>query len=40
MLWSQNMEVFFRVRKLWRYVSGETVAPTQREGESADKFSS
>jgi hypothetical protein len=40
MLWSQNMEVFFRGRKLWRYVNGETVAPTQREGESANKFAS
>jgi hypothetical protein len=40
MLWSQNMEVFFRRRKLWRYVSGETIAPTQSEGESANKFAS
>jgi hypothetical protein len=40
MLWSQNIKVFLRGRRLWCYVSGETVAPTQREGESADKFAS
>ena len=38
MLWSQNMEVFLRGRRLWGYVSGEIVAPTQKEGESSDKF--
>jgi hypothetical protein len=38
MLWSQNMEVLLRARRLWRYVCGEIVAPTQKEGESADKF--
>ena len=32
------MEVFLRGRRLWHYVSGETVAPTQKEGESTDKF--
>ena len=38
MLWSPNMEVFLRGRRLWRYVCGEIVAPTQKEGESDDKF--
>ena len=38
MLWSQNMEVFLRGRRLWSYVCGDIVAPTQKEGELADKF--
>ena len=37
-MWAQNMEVFLRGRKLWRYVSGDILAPKQQDGESLDKF--
>jgi hypothetical protein len=31
-MWAQNMDVFLRGRKLWRYVSGDIATPTKLEG--------
>ncbi|KAG2681682.1 hypothetical protein I3760_11G155800 [Carya illinoinensis] len=37
-MWAQNMEIFLKGRKLWRYVSGDILAPKQKADKSVDVF--
>ncbi|KAA8517060.1 hypothetical protein F0562_017122 [Nyssa sinensis] len=38
-MWAQNMEVFLKGRRLWRYVTGDLATPTQKASETEEAFS-
>ena len=37
-MWSQNMEVFLKGRRLWRYVSGAAPKPEETEDSFASRL--
>jgi hypothetical protein len=35
-MWAQNMEVFLKKRRLWRYVTGAVPKPVQKDNEKEE----